>query len=574
MNSIANERIQAIAGHLANSSSTSRDGGRSVCRSELTPLALLERTVNLYPNQPAFVHATNNNASCSYRQFSLRIKQLAISLVAKGGIKPGEKVAVLAPNSPVILESNFGVPLAGAILVSINTRLLQDEVEYILKKSQARLLFVDKELEYLTVNWKSCGVRVRVVSADHFGLNNSIKTDPYEQFLAGAGTSAALKPFSSFPPLISENNTIAINFTSGTTGRPKGVMYHYRGAYLNSLCMALEMGMTVETNYLWVLPMFHASGWCFPWAVTAVGGCHTLLRKVDYSLIWSLLLNNGITHFCGAPTVQLSIVNHPSAKPVAKPIKTMVAAAPPSPTLLESMLKLNITPIHVYGLTETYGPSTVCAWQPEWKQLGPHDLAEKLARQGQAFLASDEVLVLDSKTGQQVPSDGKTLGEVVFRGNLVMTGYLDDEKATSEAFRGGFFHSGDVAVKHPDGYIELRDRQKDIIISGGENISTIEIENAIMSHPAILETCVVSSPDVQWGERPVAFVTLKEAKTGEEAIMFGTELLAFLRTKLAGFKMPVRVNILAELPKTSTGKIQKFVLRELEWKQTGGKKIN
>ncbi|KAJ3022291.1 UNVERIFIED_CONTAM: hypothetical protein HDU68_009223 [Siphonaria sp. JEL0065] len=567
---LAKERIEAISNHLSDSNTTST----KVFRSELSPLSLLWRTVSLFPARNAFVHAQNNNAACSYEQFGARIKQFAVALQAKAGLVKGEKVAVLVPNSPVILEANFGVPLAGGVLVSINSRLLQDEVEYILKLSKARVLFVDKELEHLTANWKGCGVRIRIISADLYGLENA-KSDPYEQFLADAARAASSKSLDSFPRLENEEDTIAINFTSGTTGKPKGVMYHYRGAYLNALCMVVEMGMTVETNYLWILPMFHASGWCFPWAVSAVGGCHTLLRKVDYGQIWDLLLNSGITAYCAAPTVQLAIVNHPAAKPLPKPVKTMVAAAPPSPTLLEAMLKLKISPIHVYGLTETFGPATICTWQPEWSHLGPHELAEKLSRQGHAFLASDEVLVLDPKTGKPVPNDGVTLGEVAFRGNLVMTGYLDDENATAEAFRGGFFHSGDVAVKHKDGYIELRDRQKDIIISGGENISTIEIENAIMSHSSILETCVVSSPDAQWGERPVAYVTLKSPVKDEAA--FINELLVYLKTKLAGFKMPVRVHILAELPKTSTGKIQKYVLRAEEWKKqgvTGGKMIN
>ncbi|KAJ3282087.1 hypothetical protein HDU79_010183 [Rhizoclosmatium sp. JEL0117] len=485
----------------------------------------------------------------------------------KCGVARGEKVAVLVPNSPVILEANFAVPLAGAVLVSINTRLLQDEVEYILRKSQTRVLFVDKSLEHLTTNWKSLGVRSRIVCHDLFGLPDAIKKDPYEQFLAGAASMAHQKSWSDFPPLLDEYDTIAINFTSGTTGRPKGVMYHYRGAYLNALCMVVELQMSSETNYLWTLPMFHASGWCFPWAISAVGGCHTLLRKVDPPQIWKYFTTHKITHYCAAPTVQLSIVIDPNAVKPKQQIRTMVAAAPPSPTLLEAMLKLGIVPVHVYGLTETYGPSTICAWQPEWHALPTHELAEKISRQGHAFLACDEVQVWDSE-GNVVPSDGQTVGEVVFRGNLVMKGYLDDEKATAEAFKGGVFHSGDVAVKHPDGYLELRDRQKDIIISGGENISTIEIENAVMSHPSVLEACVVSSPDEKWGERPVVFVTLKVQTDPQE---FTKHLMGFLRQKLAGFKMPARINVLSELPKTSTGKIQKFVLRDQEWKAVGGK---
>ncbi|KAJ3125087.1 hypothetical protein HK100_010996 [Physocladia obscura] len=567
-------RISQLEAQLSQTSEVGEwggDNGRKVWRTELSPVSLLRRTAALHPNRCAFIVAGNNNATCDYAEFARRVKQLAIALERKAGVIKGESVAVLMPNSNVILEAHFAVPLAGAVLVCINTRLTQREVEYILKKSKSRVLLVDASLMHLTVNWKSCGVRVIIPCEDAYGLPTA-HLDRYEQFLGDCSKLAVKSDWSDFPPLKSEDDSIAINFTSGTTGNPKGVVTHYRGAYLNALCLAVEMQLTCETNYLWTLPMFHASGWCFPWAVSAVGGTHTLLRKIDYPTIWNLFINNRITHYCAAPTVQLAIVNYESAVAFTdRKITTMVAAAPPSPTLLEALLKLGIHPIHVYGLTETYGPCTVCTWQPEWHSLPLHELAEKLSRQGHTFLAGDETIIVDFETGQPVPSDGITLGEVCFSGNLVMKGYLDDESATREAFRGGVFHTGDVAVKHPDGYIELKDRSKDIIISGGENISTIEIENAVMTHDRVLECCVVSTPDEAWGERPVVYLTLKRQNVnaaGDEA--FVVELLAFLKGLLAGFKMPVRVNVVAELPKTSTGKIQKFILREAEWKNFGG----
>ncbi|KAI8614710.1 AMP-dependent synthetase and ligase [Chytriomyces sp. MP71] len=588
--SIPSQRIAAIASHLrpgpapaAGHSQPAEAGTRGkqlANRSELNPVSLLARSERLFPARTAFVHADNGHARADYATFAARVRSFASALIDTFAVAKGDRVAVLMPNNPCILEANFAVPLCLAQLVSINTRLLAPEVEYILTLSEAKVLLVDKDLVHLTENYKACGVAHRIVVSDAFGLPNAPEKDEYEALIAsGLRDGVVQRGWDDFPPLESEDDVISINFTSGTTGKPKGVMYHYRGAYLNSLCLSLELGMNCETNYLWILPMFHASGWCFPWAVTAVGGAHTLLRRVDYTQIWDLLRHHAITHYCGAPTVQLSIANHPSATSLPKEVKTMVAAAPPSPTLLESLLRLHITPLHVYGLTETYGPSTVCAWQPEWRALAPDALAQKLARQGHAFLACDALRVLDAQ-GRDVPRDGRSVGEVVFSGNLVMKGYLNDAEATAKAFRDGVFWSGDVGVVHPDGYVELRDRQKDIIISGGENIATIEIEQAIVAHPAVLETCVVSSPDTQWGERPVAYVTLKQPLpqgAGAEAV-FEKELLLFLRTRLAGFKLPVRAHVLAELPKTSTGKIQKFVLRDREWakagKGDGDKKIN
>jgi fatty-acyl-CoA synthase len=355
-----------------------------------------------------------------------------------------------------------------------------------------------------------------------------------------------------------EEETISINYTSGTTGRPKGVQYTYRGAYLNALSEVIVAGLGTDSAYLWTLPMFHCNGWCFPWAVTAVAARHVTIRAVDPGLIWELIDGEGITHYNGAPTVQLMVVNHPRAHRLERPVTAMVAAAPPSPTLLARMSELNFRVVHVYGLTETYGPITVCPEQEGWRELPAEQRARSLARQGQAYPSADLVRVVDEQM-TDVPQDGTTMGEVVMRGNNVMSGYFNDEAATGTAFAGGWFHSGDLAVWHPDGNIELRDRGKDIIISGGENISSIEVEQAIAAHPAVLECAVIGIPHPYWGERPKAFVTLSEGGTAAPE-----EIIAFCRERLAHYKCPDSVEF-GSLPKTSTGKTQKFVLRQREW---------
>ncbi|KAJ3098121.1 hypothetical protein HDU97_004305 [Phlyctochytrium planicorne] len=538
-----------------------------VFRTELNPVHFLKRTALLYPTRPAVVYQDKTQ---DYATFSHRVRRFASAITKSASVQKGDRIAVLVPNCPVILEAHFAVPLAGCALVCINTRLNSSEIEYILEKSKSKILFVDYELAPLVANAKKCGVVEVIVCNDRYD-----STDPFETFVRKE--SAPEPPrFDDFPPLKDESETITINFTSGTTGRPKGVMYHYRGAYLLALGDVLEMQLTCESKYLWVVPMFHAAGWCFPWAVTAVGACHVIIRKIEYDVIWDMLIRVGVTHYCAAPTVQTQLVSHPHAQKLQNVVKTMVAAAPPSPTLLERMLQLNLSPVHVYGLTETYGPSVVSAWQDEWKQLDPVQQAQKVSRQGQGFIVSDEIRVVNPDM-TDTPWDASTMGEVVMRGNIVMTGYLEDEKATAEAFRGGWFHSGDIAVRHPDGYIELRDRKKDIIISGGENISTIEVENAIVSHSDVVEVCVVASPDEKWGERPVAYLTVKP-NVNHKSDSWIQELLAHVKSRIAGFKMPARVEVVEELPKTSTGKIQKFVLRELEWKRAGkmpgGKMIN
>jgi fatty-acyl-CoA synthase len=481
----------------------------------------------------------------SYRQLAERSWRLA-SALRSAGLGKGDRVATLLFNSSAMLEAHFGVPAAGGILVAVNHRLSSAEVGYILGHSGARYLLLDTGLEALAAPLELAGVTV--ISCAGTGSPG----DPYEELLAGASPA---RPVSW---LEHEEETISINYTSGTTGRPKGVQYTYRGAYLNALSEVIHAGMGTDSVYLWTLPMFHCNGWCFPWAVTAVAARHVTMRAVDPGLAWELIDSEGVTHYNGAPTVQLMILNHPRAHRLERPVTAMVAAAPPSPTLFARMSELNFRVVHVYGLTETYGPITVCPEQEAWRELPLEQRARYLARQGQAYISADLVRVTDAKMND-IPQDGQTMGEVVMRGNNVMSGYYQDEAATGKAFAGGWFHSGDLAVWHRDGNIELRDRGKDIIISGGENISSIEVEQTIAAHPGVLECAVIGVPHPHWGERPKAFVTLNDT-----AATTAQEIIAFCRERLAHYKCPDTIEF-GPLPKTSTGKIQKFVLRDLEW---------
>jgi fatty-acyl-CoA synthase len=512
-------------------------------RTELTPVAFLRRSAYVFPDKTAVVHGTRRY---TYRQLEERANRLASGLRA-AGLRHLDRVAFICPNTPAMLEAHYGVPAAGLVLVPINTRLNSEEIGYILEHSGAKFVFVDHELEGLVKPIDLAGVRV--IRVDDTGAPG----DPYEDFLAAAS------PEPGEPWLEDEYETLSINYTSGTTGRPKGVMIHHRGAYLNAIGEILETGMTFDAKYLWTLPMFHCNGWCFTWSVTALGGTHVCLRKVESSRIWDLIDQEGITHYCGAPTVQIGIVNDAKAHTLARPVTCAVAGAPPSPTLLARLKQLGFRPVHVYGLTETYGPHTVCAWNAEWDALPADEMAKKAARQGQGYVIADLVRVVDDQM-RDVPMDAETLGEVVMRGNNVMKGYYEQPEASAEAFRGGWFHSGDLAVWHPDGYVELRDRKKDIIISGGENISTIEVEQAVARHPAVMECAVVAIPDDKWGERPKAFVTLKPGVTAT-----AQEIMDFCRAHIAHFKCPAAIEF-GDLPKTSTGKVQKFVLRDREWK--------
>jgi fatty-acyl-CoA synthase len=519
-------------------------------RTELTPVSFLRRSAYVFPDKPAVVHGERRY---TYRQFEERANRLASGLRALG-LRHLDRVAAILPNIPAMLDLHFGVPAAGLVIVPINTRLSSDEIGYILKHSGAKVLFADQEFEPLVKPLDLTGLTV--IRVDDTGAAG----DPYEDFLA------AQSPEPCEPWIEDEMETLSINYTSGTTGRPKGVMIHHRGAYLNAMGEMIETGLSFESKYLWTLPMFHCNGWCFTWGVTAMSATHVCLRRVEPGRIWDLIDRESITHYCGAPTVQIGIVNDPKAHTLPRTVRCAVAGAPPSPTLLGRLKTLGFRPVHVYGLTETYGPHTVCAWHAEWDGLPPEEMAQKAARQGQGYVMFDLVRVVDDAMND-VPMDGQTLGEVIMRGNNVMKGYFEQPEASAEAFKGGWFHSGDLAVWHPDGYVELRDRKKDIIISGGENISTIEVEQAVARHPAVMECAVVAIPDPKWGERPKAFVTLKPGATATEQ-----EVIDFCRQHIAHFKCPAFVEF-GDLPKTSTGKVQKFVLRDREWKGQA-KRIN
>jgi fatty-acyl-CoA synthase len=512
-----------------------------VYRSELTPVSFLRRSAYMFPEKTAVVYGGRRY---SYSELEERVNRLA-SRLRDSGLRKGERVAFLCPNTPPMLEGHFAVPAAGLVLVAINTRLGRDEVTYIVEHSGAKMVFVDAELEPLLDDVDGDVERVRIDDTGESG-------DPYEDYLAEGS------PESAESVLEDEEETISINYTSGTTGRPKGVMYTHRGAYLSALGNAIEIGMGYETRYLWTLPMFHCNGWTFPWAVTAVAATHVCLRKVEPPRIWELFEDEAITHYCAAPTVQIGIVNEDAAHPLEKSVTAAIAGAPPSPTLLGGLLELNIRPMHIYGLTETYGPMTTSGVHPEWEDLDMEERARLMARQGQGYCTADLVRVVDENM-QDVERDGETMGEIVMHGNMVAKGYFENEEATEEAFEGGWYHSGDVAVWHPDGYIEIRDRNKDIIISGGENISTIEVEQTVARHPAVMEAAVVAMPDEKWGERPKAFVVLKKGQEATEE-----EIIDFCKDHIARFKAPAAVEF-GELPKTSTGKVQKFVLRDKEW---------
>ncbi|MGB8346979.1 MAG: acyl--CoA ligase family protein [Ktedonobacteraceae bacterium] len=521
-----------------------------VYRTELTPVSFVERNALVFPDKVAVIHGSRQY---TYREFAGRVYRLASSLRA-AGLQKHDRVAFLAPNIPAELEAHFGVPAAGGILVAINTRLSSQEIGFILRHSGVKYLFVDAELYPLIEPLDTSAYHV--VRIDDTGS----PADPYEQFLAAGSPD----PVVSW--LEDEEETISINYTSGTTGNPKGVMYTYRGGYLNALGEVIETGMNSSSVYLWTLPMFHCNGWCFTWAVTAVGGTHVCLRRLDPATVWDLFATEGVTHYCGAPTVHISLVNHPKAHHLDRQVTVTVAGAPPSPTLLGQMKELNMRPIHVYGLTETYGPYSICEWHSEWDNLPPGEQARLAARQGQGYVVAEQARIIDGFMND-VPRDGQTMGEVAMRGNNVAKGYYENPDATAKSFEGGWFHSGDIGVWHSDNYIELRDRAKDVIISGGENISTIEVEQTIAQHPAVLECAVVAIPDEKWGERPKAFVTLKPEGQATEQ-----EIIAFCRERIAHFKCPAAIEF-GPLPKTSTGKVQKFVLREKEW-QGREKRIN
>jgi fatty-acyl-CoA synthase len=472
------------------------------------------------------------------------------------GVGPGDRVAYLSPNLPEMLVGHFAVPLAGGVLVAINTRLAPAEIRYILDHSGARVLVVHASLlDSVRPIAERLGsvCHVVVVDGEEDVRGAGVDSRGYPDLLgvAGAGDLSW--------SVTDENAVISINYTSGTTGRPKGVRYTHRGSYLNAIGEVIHSRHTPDSVYLWTLPMFHCNGWCTTWAVTAIGGTHVCLPAVDGEEIWRLIDTEGVTHLNGAPTVLVTIMNSPRAHRLARGITATTAGAPPSPTTIGQMAELGFEIVHVYGLTETYGPYAVCEMQPAWPSLPVHQRARLMARQGVNMVQADPMRVVDANM-VDVPSDGVTLGEIVMRGNNVMAGYHDDPEATAQAFRGGWFHSGDLGVRHPDGYVELRDRAKDIIVSGGENISTVEVEQAVISHPSVLETAVVGVPDERWGERPKAFVVLKPGASATEA-----DIIAHVQQQIARYKAPRDVEFVVALPKTSTGKVQKYSLREKEW---------
>jgi fatty-acyl-CoA synthase len=507
-------------------------------RIALSPLNFLHLRALVMAERTAVVHGERRY---SYAELAERAGRLAAALRDKG-VERGDRVAVLCPNSPPLLEAHYGVPAAEAILVAINTRLSAAEVEYILADSGAKLLLVDRELERLAPD----GVDRLVVH------DTGDPDDPYETFLRDAEP----QPIRNWEG--DEDDPISINYTSGTTGKPKGAIYTHRGAYLRAHGVARETGMDAGTVHLWTLPMFHCNGWCLTWGVTAAGGRHVCLRKVDPGRIWKLLVEEGVTHYSGAPTIHINLVNHADAARLDQEVTVPTGGSPPSPTLLKKMRELNLHPVHLYGLTETYGPVMGCTRLPEWEELELAEQARLNARQGTTYNCADLVRVVDDDMND-VPADAETLGEIVIRGNGVMAGYWNMKEETDEAFKGGWFHSGDLGVMHPDGYVELRDRGKDVIISGGENISSIEIEQLLSRHEAVNDAAVVAIPDEKWGERPKAFVELISGKEVSE-----DDLMAFCKENLAGFKRPAAIDF-GELPRTSTGKVQKFKLREREW---------
>lgn len=505
-------------------------------KSPLTPLDFLARSAYVYPSRIA---AVDGEQRLTYGEFNQRVHRLA-SALRRHGVMPGDRVAVLAPNTLAALEPHFGVLLAGAVLVMLNIRLQARDLGWILKHCGAKVLIADPEL-------------LPVVSPVLDGLRElALVTDDYEGLLAQGEY-----PFAATLPVVDEDGVIAINYTSGTTGVPKGVMYTHRGGYMNALGEVIEHGLGPDSVYLWTLPLFHCNGWCFPWAVTAVGARHVCLRHVELAKVVELIRQEGVTHLCGAPVVVSTLTQYCAANGVRfeSGLKIVTAGAPPSPAVIRAAEEMGAEVAHAYGLTETYGPHTLCAWRTEWNSLAPHDRAQIKARQGVPYLiAGTDLRVVDQQM-RDVPCDGMTMGEVIMRGNNVMLGYYDNPEATDKAFEGGWFHSGDLAVMHGDGYIELRDRAKDIVISGGENISSIEVEGVLYEHPAVLEAAVVAAPDERWGEVPKAYVGLKP---GQHATT--EELIDFCRARLAHFKCPKYVEF-GPLPRTATGKIRKNELR-------------
>jgi fatty-acyl-CoA synthase len=518
----------------------------------LTPLSFLPKAAAVFPNRIAVIHGARR---FTWSQVYVRARRLASALQQAGAGK-GTTVAAMLANTPEMVEMHFGPAMIGAVLNTLNTRLDAEAIAFMLDHGEAKILVTDREfaptIEQALKLVKNKPLVIDVDDPVYTGEGKRLGKTDYESFLASGN------PDFEWTMPADEWDAIALNYTSGTTGNPKGVVYHHRGAHQNAVGNILEWSMPKHSVYLWTLPMFHCNGWCFPWTVTANAGTHVCLRKVDPKLIFDLIREHGVTHYCGAPIVHTMMINAPAEQKagITQKVHAMVAGAAPPGAMIEGMAKMGIALTHVYGLTEVYGPAAACAQHQEWNDLPLDEQVRLNGRQGVAYLLQEGMTVMNPETMQQVPADGETMGEIMFRGNITMKGYLKNEKATNDAFAGGWFHSGDLAVIHPDGYVKIKDRAKDVIISGGENISSQEVEDVLCRHPAVMLAAVVAQPDEKWGEVGCAFLELKPGAAATEE-----EMMGFCRERMARFKVPKKF-VFRPLPKTSTGKIQKFVLRE------------